>query len=459
MSETTAPVPSAYASMGLIGNPFPSDDPDASGHYWQRILTHAAANRMMTGCANARSSQKPLVLQQSAPIPDIYPRMALNEVLRDVAADPGLHMLVINSTIDIMRLGTIRGPLAAVSERVAAMNLPLTVGLYFADALAASGSLELPEAALFAEDEITHLAEAFSSEPAETMVKYFGFQPDDVAPTRDEEFNELHQTYLRVVDLEKSPDEDVDRAQASDELEDAEGPDVLPPDGHEADAETPVVSRSEVREYLLALMRVDLSPVVARAISKFHRFGPDMVAQELRVTKGPRKTLEAVLKLASHRWSNFVFLWGEFEAWPALDQQTKMDVAAALFELRWIFGKYGVMAVTLNKGIAPELDEAFGTGVVLDVAMPGMEALSRGDRAWDEDLVQSWLDSAAVSSVSEFKIGDPMLRPLIEAADGDVVRFAGIAQAAFADGASRGLSALDADAIAAGVASETEVDA
>jgi hypothetical protein len=446
--ESDSPNPSAYHGFGFVDNPFPPIDASATSPYWMRVLTHAASNRLLGACLRGKKRGRPVMLVQTDKIPDTYPRAALNEFLSTSASDPGMSMLAMNSTLDCMRLGTIRGPLTEFAERVTAMNLPLTVGLYFADVLQ-SPQLDLPEAAALAEGQLSAVADAFASDPAGTMERYLGRRGSDSTPTRDEEFDALHRTYLRGVHLEKSPEEETDHSQPTDDVEDPfapEAPDV---------EENAVVDPDEaMREYLLAVLRTELSPVVARSLAKYATYGENMVAQELRVTKAPRKTLDAVLRLMSHRWSTIVFIWEGFEVWPNLEQQTRLDVMAALNELRWIIGKYGVMGLSLLPGMAPELDEVFAAAEMADLSIPGFSALYGCDTvAWDGELAQSWIDSAALTPPSGLLVESEALAPLVSAADGDLLRFALASEVAFRNAAERCTTELDGTAVAAGIAS------
>jgi hypothetical protein len=132
-----------------------------------------------------------------------------------------------------------------------------------------------------------------------------------------------------------------------------------------------------------------------------------------------------------------------------MEHQAHLDVMAALNELRWTFGEFGVMGVTVIKGVAPELEEAFAGAEQVDWSVPGFQTLYDGDTSWNADLVRSWLDSAAVEGASPLHLDGPELAPLVDAADGDMLRFALLAEVAFRDAAGRGVSTLDAASVAA----------
>jgi len=452
VTEPTDVSPSAYLSLGLVSNPFPKIVENAYNPFWQRVLTHAVSNRLLSGVVRARANAKPVFITMTEEFPDVYLRGALNEFLAETAADRGLSMMTINATLDIMRLGSIRGTLAEVCERIAASQLDLTTGLYLADVLQ-NADRTLPEAAALSGSQIDEAAAAFLADPGPAMRRYLGFRATDTLPTREEEFDALHMTYMKGAGLEHDPVEDEDAMPVSEE---PEGNFAAPPQHSVADsqAEEEVVHPDDlVRDYLLALVSTDLSPVVARALSGYRVFGENMFAQEMKVTKAPRKTLKAALRLMSYRWKNVVFLWETFDAWPMMEHQTHLDILAALNELRWLFGEYGVMGVAPMKGVAPEVEEAFAGAEQVDWTIPGFNAIYEQDYSWNPELVQSWIDSASIALPSVYRVDGPELAPIVAASEGDVMRFALIAEVAFRDAAARGAASLDSAAIDAAVAS------
>ena len=173
----------------------------------------------------------------------------------------------------------------------------------------------------------------------------------------------------------------------------------------------------------------------------------------MKVTKAPRKTLAAILRLMNARWHTVTVIYDNFGVWPILDQQTKMDVLSSLTELRWIVAEAGVMVVAVLKGTTPEIEEQFAAAEQVDWSMPELTPLYNGDLSLDLSTVQSWLDAASIGGVSPIRAGGSELAQLAAAAGDDLAAFSALAAAAFADAASRDSSTLDAAAIAAGLAS------
>ncbi len=469
MPDTTPARSTAdYAGLGYVGNPFPPIAEAATEPHWMRLVTNAASNGLLSGVLRAGSGERsrPVVVSMAAEVPEYYYRASQNAFLSRTASEPSLGMMALNIPLDMMRLGSIRGTLAEVAELVAAVTLDNTVGAYFATALRRP-DIGVAEYAAVGPERAEEVRLEFALEPEVAMERYLGSRAGVVVdgPSVDED-EALHQTYLRQSVLDVNPDqaqeagldEDPDAGAGEGRVPDA----GEPSDPTGAEGATPigqlVASDDAVRAYLLAYVGADLSPVIARALQAYERWGQSIVAQELKVTKAPRKTLAAIMRLMSYRWPHVVVLYDRFDAWPLLEQQAKMDVLAALTELRWIIGEHGIMGVAVVDGQTVEIEEQFAAGERIDWSMPELTPLYEGDLRFDAGRIQRWLDAAAVSGVSDIRADGPELAPLVAACDGDIQHFSLMAEAAFREAAERGSTVLDAAAVAAGLASVTIED-
>jgi hypothetical protein len=444
--ETAARVTVDYAGLGYVGNPFPPIDESSSDPYWMRIITNAASNGLLSGVMRARSGERsrPVAVAMAADVPEYYYRASQNAFLSRTAREEALGMMALNIPLDMMRLGSIRGTLAEVAELVAAVDLPTTVGAYLADALG-TPLAELAEYVAAGPETIEQARVAFTDDPESAFDRFLGDQTtaSSRAPSVEED-DALHAVYLRQTVLDKEPDE-------AQEAGSGEDPQAL--GSAEVEASDAVSPDDLVGSYLIAHLRSDLGPVVARAVRAYRDWGSTIVAQELKVTKAPRKTLSAVLRLMSHRWPCVVVLYDRFDAWPMLEQQTKMDVLGALTELRWIIGVHGVMGVALVDAQAIEIEEQFAAAEHVDWSMPELTPLYSGDVAFASDRVQRWLDAASIVGLSPVKADGPELKPIVDACENDVLRYAMMAEAAFRNAAERGSAVIDAEAVSAGLAS------
>jgi hypothetical protein len=384
----------------------------------------------------------------SEDIPEYYYRVAQNNLLARTAAEPELGVMALNIPLEMMRLGRIRGTLAELAELVVAVDMPLTLGAWYTRALEQIDS-ELAESALVTVDEVAEVRELFATDPHEAVQRFFAF---DAPRLSDSEMDVVvHEAYLRQVGQPVEVEQEDESAEVIPFDPDGSGP---------VAASMPLVDEPEadqdpaagMREYLLALAADRLSPVLSRAFASFGRFGESLAAQEMKITKAPRKTLAALLRFMSARWPNVVVIYDSFEAWPMLDQKAKIDVLASLTELRYIIGETGVMVLGIIDGIAPEIAEQFAAAEQVDWTLPEIHALSRGDRSLQLPTIQSWLDAASFEGAATLKADGSELASIIAAADGDVTTFALMAQVALTDAASRGLATLDESAVAAGLA-------
>jgi hypothetical protein len=443
-----------YANLGYVANPFPPIDLSSTDPLWKRLVLRAASNGLLSAVLRASSSEhsRPFIVNLTKDVPDYYHRAAQNDFLNRTAHDRSLSMMTLNVPLEMMRLGRIRGTLAELAELVAAVDLPVTVGAYLVDTLKAPDA-DAGDAQDEAADELQEAVAAFADDPAAAMRRFFGSieSPAPAGPTLAED-DAMHEVYVRQVGLEVNPDEERE-AVDGEEGHDAEAlaASSEPTIAAEAPAEPAVHPDAAVRERLLAHVRAELSPVIARALEAYGAWGESIVPQELKVTKAPRKTLAAILRLMSHRWKHVVVLFDRMDAWMMMEQETKMEVLAAFTELRWIIGEHGVMGVAVVKGKMIELEEHFAAGEQVDWSMPELPALYAKDFTYDAQLVQRWLDAASVTGTSAIRADGPELAPLVEACENDIQRFALMAEAALRDAAGRGASVLDAEAVVAGL--------
>lgn len=446
--QNTAPATISYSSLGFVDAPFAPAASEGESH-WVRLVGNAAANALLTAAIRARSRSVPVLVTMSEEIPDYYYRVAQNNLLARTASEPSLNLMALNIPLEMMRLGRIRGTLAELAELVVAVDMPTTLGAWYGIALQDADSA-LPEAALVTADELAETHALFLSDPRAAVTRFFGI---DAKPLSDSEMDVVvHEAYLRQVGqpVEVASDEEAAEVVPFDPMGTG-GVEPLQP-AHEAEIESVVTPDQNMREYLLALAGSRLSPILARAFGAYGQYGEALAAQELKITKAPRKTLAALLRFMSARWGSIVVIYDSFDSWPMLDQKARMDVLASLTELRYIIAETGVMVVGVLDGVAPEIVEQFAAAEQVDWSLPEVHALSRGDRSFNVDWVQSWLDDASLGGTSALRADGPELAPLAAACGGDITRFASMADAALRDAALRGLAAPDEAALAIGLA-------
>ena len=156
-----------------------------------------------------------------------------------------------------MRLGRIRGTIAELSELIVAVDFPTTVSAWFARELRRT-DVEIPESGLVTAEEVVTALDTFVSDPHAAFDRYFGTPAEPVSPAELDAV--VHEAYMRQVaqpvDMEKN-EETVESMPAL-VANIPNGPDLLE---EQSDPD------ADMREYLLALAREHLSPVLARALS------------------------------------------------------------------------------------------------------------------------------------------------------------------------------------------------
>ncbi len=448
-----------YRPLGLVANPFGPTLQSESDPYWMKLVVHAAANRLHVAMLrmSAQEQHKPIVLEAPAgDIPEYYALSAENAFLGRTGADPVMSTLAVNIGLDMMRLGRIRGSLAELAELTAAAEFDVTLGAYSAQVLR-DPDTALPEYAAISDLDLPGLVREFEEDPAETADRVFGSQDYVRLEDRLESDMVLREAYDRYTQLEPEPEE------APEAPEDVAGETDTPEGLPGMEAEEPAEEGEEERDvkgqiagYVIAHLRAHLSPVVARAVRAYVRNGFGAAAQELKVTKAPKKTLSAIIRFERFRFDQVVLIYDRFEPWDMLEDAARSSALGGLIELRWAIGNDGVMVILLPKDQYRELEEQFAGAVRVDWTMRKLVELQNGETGFDADLAQYWIDSASLNEPSAIQVTDPLVAPVIEAAHDDVVLFAGMMALAVEDAASRGIAALDQQAIEAGLHRETK---
>lgn len=444
-----------FRPMGFAVNPF-VETVDRSQRIWLRQEAWAAGAALLSAIlrAAALESRKPIMVLISPEIPDAYYREAENRFLAMTAKIEQHKMLALNVPLEMMRLGRTRGTLAEVAELVAAVDFERTIGLLCAAALAEPDTelAEWPELDARGPEWLAELHADFSGDPVRSVVRYLGPSiPGAASDESEDEVSNLmvREAYLREAKLEREPEETDESDEDTTDDEPGMGWEAFQAMSAEEpdEIDVPGTPREIVRDYLIAYTRKHVSPVVARAVRSYQDDGTATVAGELKVTRAPKKTLRALAHLIATRWDVFAVLYDRFDPYPGLDEAGRAAVLAGLTELRWTLADDCVFGILVVEGTAPEVEEQFAGGEVLRWTFPKAQKLYEGQTEFDPELVQGWLDAAALGGVSPISVSDARVQTLAERSGMDIERFVPAAARAFASAATRGLAALDDDAV------------
>lgn len=438
--EIPAPDSSRYRCLGLVANPFVlSDERNGDSAVTSEI---AAEGNLLLSAIIARSAEeapRPLTVRK-AELPSQYPMRALGFVEPYLAADETLNVLYAYVPLFSMRAGATRATLGVIAERLAFREFRTTLVSYI------KSILEAPDADLA----------SFAAIPAGALDEFGADLAADADAAVIRVFGsggiEMHPELAQVADFRQSSlnDEDTE-ADASSELDasigDAPGTGV-------AESEA-VENRKQVDcalfEYFIEYTAVHLSAVVARALRLYRSRGESAFASELRVTKAPRKTLGAVLRLARFRFSGVTFLYDGFENWTEIPEETRAKLMASLVQIRWKTAGLAFPVFLLTPGEAPEVEETFGGSGAIDWDFPGLRLMEGARGELLPDVITHWIEAATVDGCEPLTLQDDILSKLVDAAEGSMPRFVPMAAAAVESAVERGCSALDAEALQAGL--------
>lgn len=428
-----------YRSLGLIANPFViPDDPDDDAAVASEI---AAAGNLLLREVLVRSREeapKPLLVLKGD-VPTQYALMAMGSAERTLANDEALGVLHAYVPLFTMRVGAARATLNIVAERLAFRDFELVLARFVAS------MLEEPDVGLdtyqsLGAARLDAFVERFSADPEGEVRRVFG-----------EEVLERHPELagaadLRHADLAVDTDEDDESPEVDDTVGESPGTPMLL--AHAAESRD--ADDRAVFDYLVEYTAKHLSPVVARGLRVHRDRGLAAFAEELKVTKAPRKTLGSLLDLACQRFNKTVFLYDGFENWLEIPAELRSRIVGVLSDVRWKTAGRAFPVMVLTPGEAPELEETFGASGTITWDFAGLLPLQENPGVLLENVAASWVQAAALPG-SSITMEDPALVRLRQAAQGSMPRFIRAAAAAIESAAGRGSAQIDATAEAAGL--------
>jgi hypothetical protein len=483
LSQAADPVAGApgYRALGVIDNPFKSRHEglaQAGGSV--ALEAHAAATRLMAAIDAEAGTEDttPVLVRKSATVPTYYNMAGVAETTFALGDNDEIDVLGLYLPLVQMKTGRIRSAVSGIAERMAEDQFDRTLAVYTA-ALLAEPDESLPEYEGIADLDRDALIAEFEENPIVTAERYFGacesahrdsapvevviadtvnrgkdLEADPEAADESDEDVPIEEGYVAPVSMTEDemaalmgidePDESAaleGAAEADGEVEATEP---------EEEPEQPKTPEELLVDYVVAHTKAHLSPVIARGIAAYRDSGTVATAQEWKITKAPRKTLAALCELASYRYRRVVLIWDQFDAWNhGMHPEWKIKILSAFTEMRFAMGDNGLLVLMVQEGQAPEVEQQFGTGFVVDWDMPELERLRADPDLLDTEIVGAWVASAVLPDVDEDRGALQGLDTLIEAADGSLERFQRMASAAVEDAATRGASTLDDQAIAA----------
>lgn len=438
-----------YRPLGLLADPFatPVNATDFDG---VELETVAAANELLGRILEAARQEKakPIAVMKSDDVPQFYALRAVGETEQSLASDDGVGVLHAYVQLFMMRLGRVRSIISILAERLAFRDFDKTLECYVADVLQEPDT-GLVSYQVLGEEQYRRFEERFAAEPSGTVRQLFG-------SARVERRPELQRVVdTRFADLQSDVEEDEALPEIDSSITDSPANAILLAESERAEDES---NDQAMVDYIVEHTKAHLSPVVARALRVYRERGLAAMAEELKITKAPKKTLAAIVRLARSRFAKVALIFDGFELWYQVPAETRSLIAGTLSEIRWMLESDAVMVFMLESGEVPELEEQFGGGTRLEWGFSGLAAFEKDPQVLDATAINSWLARANLPGTEPLTMDDPVLSALMSDSEG-FSEFAFRAATAVEDAADRAVISLDEEALnAARVAQPAEAN-
>jgi hypothetical protein len=429
-----------FAPLGLVANPF-AEHPSSSDRAVACEIM-AAGNRLLAAVQqrSLEEAPKPLWVKKNGDIPSYYSLNAMSHAESYLAVDDELNVLYSYNPVFTWKIGLVRSTLGVIAERLSFRDFAKTLEMYVAKVLA-SPDRELASYQVLGPERLADFEERFRSDPVGAIESLVGSAEVERRPELAEVAD------LRRLSMEDDGEEIDSSAEIDGSVGDAPGtPQLLAEAAERMDS-----NNAAVFDYLIEYTRAHVSPVVARGTRVYRDRGMVALAEELKVTKAPRKTLARLVEFAGTRYRKVAFIYDSFENWRDIEPDLRSKLVGALSDLRWKMAGPAFPVLVFDPEEAPELEEAFGNAGHVDWSFAGLAPIEEQPGVLLEDVVNAWLEAATLSGRSALTADDPVLRQLAEKAEVSMARFIEMADAAVESAAERGVSALDDEALAAGL--------
>ncbi|MBE0417668.1 MAG: hypothetical protein IBX63_07875 [Coriobacteriia bacterium] len=417
-----------YRALGLIANPYLMATGRESEGPGVRATVRAAAMRLLKGVDEALQAQRPRPVRvlKSSELPSYYPRSAMSVVLREVGADSETGLLTVYVPLIMMRKGRVRGTLSVVAEMVVGRSIDVTLGRYAQEALAEPDT-DLPEWEAVSALDVPRLVAGFESDPRAGTESIFGApvdlrEDDPVAALeeimRDSGVRQAHQAVDPTEDDGTLEESALDALVADVESEKVAAEGEVEEDDGEADAEEESESEATlVARYVIAHLRKHVSSVIARGVRAYVDSGTAAMAQELKVTKAPRKTLGALAAFAGLTHRSVVVLYDGFEGWVDIPEELRVTIVSGLSEVRYALGTNGVIVIAGSDLEEPDIDDQFATAVRVSWDMGELSKVEDANAPLDTRVLKGWLEDASLPGADSSRIWERVARSVESAPD------------------------------------------
>ena len=412
-----------YRALGLVDNPFRLPKRGLAGQPGVSMTTRAAGLRLLSVIEEAIASERPrpIRVMKTSKLPAYYPRSAMTTALRELGVGSETNLLPVYVQLLMMRKGRIRGTLSALAELVVARSIDTTIARY------THRCLHEPDTSLAEWQDLEGLDLAslisdLEAEPEATVARIFG-APIDVREESEQGLPEImRDTGIRQTHQQADPEENDDSSEedAADKLAAmVSDEDELAAEPVEEESPDDAAAREAlaVVKYVIAHVKKHTSPVLARGLKEYVNSGTAAMAQELKITRAPRKTLGALARFAGLTFRSVVIIYDGFEVWDDIPDDLKATIVSGIAEIRLALGKDGVIVIAGSDAEAPELDDQFANAIRVDWDMPELRQVEELGTAFEQDLLAEWLKAAALPGADVSSLWERVERACADSED------------------------------------------
>jgi hypothetical protein len=370
-----------------------------------KLTVLAAAHQLLAAIEDsaAGSVHRPIVVEKPSQLPGYFPVAALATTLKALSSDGSDGVLSAYVPIDMMRIGRVRAVLNVFSERIANGKPELLLGRWTREALL-EPDVSLAEWTMLEEAgfEVDAALGLIEDDAAAFAARVFGPAVESRDGAEDLE-TLMRVSTTRRERLESNPDSDELLSQAEEATDDPLGEAFTTPlgdagdralsDGTPEDSTDPLLA-----EYVIACTRANLSPVVARGIRAYRAQGRASMAEEMKVSKAPTKTLAALLRFAEGAHRAGVVLFDRLEMWENVPEDLRSSIVESIEALQAHLCEQMVVVLMLVRGTAPELETAFADARRVVWEFKELESVRAMDAVFDPDIALSWIAAASLDT-------------------------------------------------------------
>lgn len=442
-----------YSPLGLVANPFfgvpMSDNLGTSSE------VASQSNLLIQAVIDAvrQDKPRPIWVARDTLIPDSYSRAAEGRIEQFVGGDKSLNTL--HSAIPLfgMKNGAVRAVIRLLGERLIWREFELTLIAYVERVLAEQDDT-LISFQVMGPEALASFTAAFSEDPSAAVQAVFGEPLRERIPSLSAVADMRQLNY--VGDGAETAAED------GDEVDETVGnaPGLgLPTEEQPVEAEPDPYAG--LADYIIEYTSERLSPVIGRALRVYRERGLEATANELNVTKAPRKTLSAMVRFARARFEKVVIIWDGFDNWLQIDPELRSKIVGLMSEMRWSLDGDAVFIFIVGEDQAPELEESFGSGSKVTWDFPSLLAIEEDPDTIIPEVVERWFANATAHGAIARTLADPGLAALLAAAAGSMRRLVLLGQEALEDAADRGATSIDEQSVRVAIeaVSQAEADA